>query len=107
MEYAFSIIMLVFGGAMMFYAGLLALTKDVGLIPKTHAASIPDKKHYASQFAKTIAIIAAAPLVSAAAGLFGNGIVNAVVAIVSFVVCFIIAIKTFKPVPDEQKEKDK
>ncbi|SCW31667.1 hypothetical protein SAMN02910456_00503 [Ruminococcaceae bacterium YRB3002] len=105
MEFSiFSIVMFVVGGALMLYAGVLALTKDTDLIMRSYAAKMPDKKRYALQFAKTIAIIAIAPLLSGVAGFFENVVVNSIVGVVSFVVCFIIAIKTFNPVKDGEDE---
>ena len=103
MKYAFSIIMFCMGGAILLYSGLLALTKDAGLIPKAHTAKMTDKKRYAAQFAKTMAIVAVSPLLSGIAGLFGNGIVNAVVAVISFIICIVIAVKTFKPEPPAEE----
>lgn len=93
----FSIVMFCFAGGLLIYAGLLAITKDPELIVRDYAAKMEDKKKYATRFARTIAIIAIAPVVSGIAGSFDNGIVNAVVAVVSFVACFIISIMTFKP----------
>ena len=97
MEYVFSIIMFVFGGCILLYAGVLALTKDYELIARNWATNPEDKKSYALAFARTMAIIGIAPIVSGIAGLFGNAIVNTVVAIVSFAACFVIGIKTFNP----------
>ena len=96
MEYAFSIMMFAFGGALLLYAGLLALIKDYKLIPKNHTAKITDGKKYAVTFARTIAIVAIAPIVSGLVGLFCIGWLNAVVAVVSFIACIVIGVKTFK-----------
>ena len=96
MEYVFSIMMFVFGGALLLYAGLLALTKDYKLIARHYAAKVTDGKRYALCFARTIAIVAIAPIVSGVVGLFGIGWLNAVVAVVSFIACLVIGVKTFK-----------
>ena len=55
------IFMLIFSGAILFYAILLAWTKDVGLIGRSYAAKMNDRKKYAVQFAKVLAMTAVAP----------------------------------------------
>ena len=101
MEYAFSIMMFIFGGAVLLYAGILALTKDYQLVAKSWAVKPKNSKRYAVEFAKTMAIIAIAPIVSGIVGLFGNAIVNTIVAVVSFIACFVIGIKAFDPDGDD------
>ena len=64
MEYAYSILMFCFAGMLLLYAGLLALTGDVGLIPRNELVKMKDKKAYARQFAKVIALVALAPVLS-------------------------------------------
>ena len=64
----FSILMLAFSGMLLLYAGLLALTKDYKLIPRSCAVSPKDPGAYAAAFARMIALVAMAPLTAA---LFG------------------------------------
>ena len=69
MEYGFSILVFCFSGALLLYAGLLAVTKDVTLIPRHRKAKIKNRRAYALQFAKIMALVAAAPLLGGLAGL--------------------------------------
>ena len=95
----FSILMLIFSGAILLYALILAWTKDVGLIRRSYAVKMKNKKLYAVQFAKVLAIISIAPLLTGLAGLvIENGFVLAAVLIVSFVICARIGIKLMKDV---------
>ncbi len=69
-EYGFNILMLIFAGALLLYAGLLALTGDMGLIPRSNSVKKPkNTKAYARQVAKIIALAAAAPAFSGIIGL--------------------------------------
>ncbi len=61
----YAVLMLVFAGVLFLYAGILAKTKDVKLIPRTDAASIKNKAQYAENVAKVTALSALAPLASA------------------------------------------
>ena len=61
--------MLIFSGAILFYALLLAWTKDVGLIGRSYSAKMNDRKKYAVQFTKVLALTAVAPLSLAWLGL--------------------------------------
>ena len=68
----YSILMFCFSGALLLYAALIAITKDYKMIPRNWAAKPRDGKEYASRFAKIIALVAAAPLLSGAVALFGD-----------------------------------
>ena len=57
-----SILMFCFSGALLLYAGLLALTKDYTMIPRNYAVKPKDPKAYAVAFAKMMALVALAPL---------------------------------------------
>lgn len=78
MEHGFSILMLCFSDALFLYAALLAITKDVTLIPWHRRAKIKNRRAYALQFAKSMASVACAPLLGGLAGLinlwFGVGV---------------------------------
>ncbi len=65
MEYAYSFMMLAFGIMLLLYAALLGITKDYQLITRNWATKVRNKKMYATQFAKLIAVIALGPIVSA------------------------------------------
>lgn len=80
MEHAFSILMLFFSGGLFLYAGITSLTKTL-ILPRryTVSAKMPDKKKYAVQFAKIIALVACCPLLSGVVGLFAGDLVAAIV----------------------------
>jgi len=94
MEYGFSILMFIFSGAILLYALLLAWTKDVNLIRRHYAAKIKDEKKYAVQFAKLLAVVAAAPALAGIAGMFTE---NFIFVIIVFVLALICSIKAGLP----------
>jgi hypothetical protein len=65
-----SILLFIFSGALLLYAALLALTKDVSLIPRGGAAKVKNARTYAKRFAGVIALVAVAPLHGGLAALF-------------------------------------
>lgn len=65
----YSIIMFIFAGMLLIYAALLS-TGDSGLIMREYAAKMKDKKQYAKQLGKVIALVAAAPALSGLSALF-------------------------------------
>ena len=89
MEHIYSIIMAIFAAALLLYAGLMALTKDYKMIPYRSRQSVKpkDPKKYAFQLSKVLALVAAAPAVSALAGLF-----NVLVAVILLFVGIVAAI---------------
>ena len=90
----FSILMFCFSGAILLYAGLLALTKDYQLIPRNHATDPKDKRAYAAAFARVMAVVALAPLSGGIYGLF-NVALGLVALLVSFPVCIWIGVRLF------------
>ena len=80
MEHAFSILMLFFSGGLFLYAGITALTKDL-ILPRRfkQSAKMPDRKKYAVQFAKIVALVACAPLVAGLVGLFAGDTAAAII----------------------------
>ena len=85
MEKAFPILMLCFAGLLLVYAGILALTKDVMLIPHADKAKIPDPKAYALRFAGIMALVTIGPLASGIAGLIYDNKRAAIALIVGLV----------------------
>lgn len=72
MEYGYSILMGIFAGAILLYAGLMALTKDYKMLPIRARQSVKpkDPKKYTAQLAKVIALVSLSPALSALAGLW-------------------------------------
>ena len=89
MEHAYSIIMAVFAGALLLYAGLMALTKDYKMLPYRSRQSVKpkDPKKYAFQLSKVIALVALSPAISALVALWNT--IAAVVALFAFMILFI------------------
>ncbi|MBR0145001.1 MAG: hypothetical protein IJM21_12595 [Clostridia bacterium] len=99
MDYGFSILMLIFAGAILLYAAVLALTKDYKMLPYRARNSVKpkDPKRYAFQLSKAIALTAAAP---ALCGLiaFWHPVPAVIVLIAGLVVCLWLATKIMKNV---------
>lgn len=68
----FSILMLCFAGALLLYAGIMALTKDYRLVPHGDAAKVKDKRAYTVKLAKVVALTAIPPFHCAIAALFND-----------------------------------
>ena len=78
METAYSIFMFCFALLLLLYAVAVALSKSTALIPRMDRVKVKNPKRYAWQFAKTMAIVALAPAISAVAGLLwgpGQGLI--------------------------------
>ena len=97
MDYAFSILMFLFAGALLLYAGLMAATKDYRLLPLRARVSVKpkDPKAYTLQLSKAVALSAAAPTLSGLAGLW-NANLAMIVLPIGFVVCIFLATKIVK-----------
>lgn len=89
MEHAYSIIMGIFAGALLLYAGLMALSKDYKMIPFRKRVSFTpkDPKRYMFQLSKVIALVALAPGLSALVALLNT--IAGVVALFVFMILFI------------------
>ena len=91
----FCILMLIFAGAILLYAGLLALTKDYGLIMRGYSTQPKDKKAYTMAFAKMMAVVAMSPLSAAFYGYF-NVALGIIALSVSMVVCIWLGTQFFR-----------
>ena len=91
------ILMFIFSGAILLYALLLAWTKDIGLIRRSYAVKIKNRKKYAVQFAKVLALTAIAPALTGLVGFVSESVLClGVIFIASFVVCIRAGIKLMK-----------
>lgn len=99
MEYGYSILMGIFAGLILNYAGLMALTKDYKMLPFRARVSVQpkDEKRYMKQLAKVVALVALAPALSALAGLW-NMIAALIVLVVSAVVFIWLGTKIMRGV---------
>ncbi|MBQ3418309.1 MAG: hypothetical protein IJH32_10825 [Ruminococcus sp.] len=99
MDHGYSILMSIFAGAILLYAGMMALFKDYKMLPLRARTSVKPKneKLYMVQLAKAVALVALAPALSALAGLW-NMIVAIVVLIVSAVIFLWIGTKIMRGV---------
>ena len=96
-KYGYSVLMCAFAGALLLYAGLMALFKDYKMLPLRARTSVKPKneKRYMVRLAKMVALAALSPAVSAFAGLW-NVTVALIVLIVSGVVFIWIGTKLFR-----------
>ena len=92
MEYGFSVLMFCFAGMLLLYAGLLALTKDISLIPRMHGVKVKNRREYAVRFAKAMAVAALDPLLGGVVALFHPGYA-AVTMIVGLAACIWIGVQ--------------
>ena len=99
MEYGYSILMGIFAGLILIYAGLMALTKDYKMLPFRARVSVQpkDEKRYMKQLAKVVALVALAPALSALTGLW-NMMAALIVLIVSAVVFIWLGTKIMRGV---------
>ncbi|MBQ7152382.1 MAG: hypothetical protein IJR83_00385 [Clostridia bacterium] len=97
MEYGYSILMGIFGAALLLYAGLMALTKDYKILPFRSRQSYKpkDPKRYMTQLAKVIALVSLSPVLSAITGIF-NVIAAVIVLIVTMVLFIWLGTKIMK-----------
>ena len=79
MEQGFSILMFIFAGALLLYAGFMVLIKDYRMLPYRVRQSVKPKnpEKYMVQFAKIVALVAVMIAVGAAVALW-NAAVGAV-----------------------------
>ena len=107
MDNGFPILMLIFSGALYLYALLLALTKDVQLIPRQSSARIPNPKAYALRFAGIMALVAFVPLAAGVAGLIYDDRRTLIVLIAGLVFSLWGATQLIKKVmPPEPEERE-
>lgn len=99
MEYGYSILMGIFAGLILIYAGLMALTKDYKMLPFRARVSVQpkDEKRYMKQLAKVVAMVALAPALSALTGLW-NMIAALIVLVVSAIVFIWLGTKIMRGV---------
>ncbi len=89
--------MFIFAGAVLLYAGILAVTKDYNMLPYRSRVSVKPKnpKKYAVQLAKAIALVAVAIAAGAAVSLW-NIAAGAVVMIVGVIAALWASTKIVK-----------
>lgn len=108
MEHGFSILMIIFGGAILLYAALIA-AGGYDMIPRNYATHVPDKKKYAKQFAKLLALVGLSPILGGLISFF-----NVWAGVTALMLGFIYSIKygiqltkiedlTGMPDPDQQE----
>lgn len=97
MDTGFPILMLIFSGALLLYAALLAITKDYKMLP--YKAQIPvrpkNPKKYTMQISKIVAIVALA-IAAGAAVAFWNMLVGAIVMLTGVVLALWAGTKIIK-----------
>jgi len=96
MEYAFSFITLGFGGMLLLYAGLLRLTLDVRLIPRSSFVNMKDAKAYARTFADLTALLALAFLTGGWVGLYTGPALGAIALAVSLAAAIWLCVRLWR-----------
>lgn len=92
-QIGFSTLMFIFSALLLLYALILALTKDISMIPRAESVKIRDKKEYPGRFAKVIAATALAPLTSGLIARNGHMLWAMVMLAAGFVICIREGIK--------------
>ena len=97
MENGFSILMLIFAGAILLYAALMALTKDYNMIPFRARISVKPKnpKKYMTQLAKAVAAVAVPVALGGLIGLW-NSIAGLIFMILGVGFCLWLTTKIMK-----------
>lgn len=98
MEYAYSVLMAIFGGAILLFALILGITKDMKMLQRRYrvSAKMKDEKLYATQLAKCIALAALAPLASATVALIAPEWLAAIVGVGVLVLTLWLSTKIIK-----------
>lgn len=99
MEHAFSILMFIFAGAILFYAALMAISKDYRMLPYRSRVSVKPKnpERYMVQLAKIVALTGGAIALGAAVALWNNA-VGAVVMLVGVILALWAGTKIIRDV---------
>lgn len=87
MDVGYAILMFCFAGALLLYGILLISTKNISLIPQAEKANIKNKKAYARQFGKVVALLSLAPATSGLVWLTGAVRRSVVLLVLGFLVC--------------------
>ena len=96
MEKAFSILMFIMGGCLLLYAGLLALSGDVKMIPRHYSSKIKNPHEYCKGFALIIMLVAADFLLTGLVGLTQIYWLAMIVLVGGFVGCMFAAARIIK-----------
>ena len=91
------IFMLIFAGAILLYAALLAITKDYKMLPRRAQVSVRPKnpKQYTVMIAKAVALCALAPLSAALVSIW-NEMLAGIVFIIVLILCLFWSTKIVK-----------
>jgi len=97
MDNGFSILMFIFGAAMLLYAAIMAITKNYNMLPYRARVSVKpkDPKKYMTQLAGAVALAAVPILLGGAVGLW-NVLAGLAVMIVGMVACLYLATRIVK-----------
>lgn len=93
MEQAYSILMFCFALGLLLYAVAIALSGSTELIPRSEMVKVRDRKRYARQFAKTLAIVALGPAVSGLIGLLLGPGLGTIALVPAMVVCIWVGVR--------------
>ena len=96
MEYAFAYLTFAFGGMLLLYAVILAMTRDVRMIPRSYAAQMDNPREYARKFAGFLALIALACIGAGCLSLAAGPAVGGIVLVPALVLAFWAGLRMMK-----------
>ena len=103
MEHGFSVLMLIFSGAILLYALLMMATGSVHLLPyhvyKTMKKT-KDDRVYVRHLGRAVALTAAAPLLGGVAGFFAPPLITAIITVGSFILLIWLSTRLMKGVQE-------
>ncbi len=92
----FAILMFAFAALHLIYAGIMYLTKDSKMVMRDYAVNMKDKKAYARQFAKVVALFALSPILSGIAAMVWSIGVGLIVLILASIVLLAIGTRSMR-----------
>ncbi len=92
----YAILMFAFAGLLLIYAGIMFLTKDSTMIMRDYAVKMKDKKAYARQFAKVIALFALSPILSGITAVVWSIGAGMIVLVLASVIFLIIGVRSMR-----------
>lgn len=88
--------MFAFAALHLIYAGIMYLTKDSKMVMRDYAVNMKDKKAYARQFSKVVALFALSPILSGIAAMVWSIGVGLIVLVLASIVLLAIGTRSMK-----------
>ena len=88
--------MFAFAALHLIYAGIMYLTKDSKMVMRDYAVNMKDKKAYARQFSKVVALFALSPILSGIAAMVWSIGVGLIVLVLASIVLLAIGTRSMR-----------